>query len=210
LSKYCYDDYVSRLNLSEKIYYQLEDLLLDFIDYVPLDFKHMTVYSHRLITIILEVGPEIFNAFDLAISQERLSSSFNEKIRQAKKDLLQKEQKLKKRKKSLTFKDYYDFLNTYPSIKISSAKITVFDLNAYIMPFEEMNSDWWESYNNLRHDKYNHLKEATLRNAITSLGALYWLVYNNKEKNARTVEDLISSDLFSEYYPEYTKNSRKF
>jgi len=38
---------------------------MDFLDYVPLDTDHLNVYSLKLITIILEKGPETVNSSDL-------------------------------------------------------------------------------------------------------------------------------------------------
>jgi hypothetical protein len=77
------------------------------------------------------------------------------------------------------------------------------------MPFEQLKSGWWDSYDDLRHNKYTHLKHTTLRNAIASLAALFWLVYNNIEKSARIAEDVLASDLFYTSAAEYEKDSVK-
>ena len=203
------DKYRSRLDQSEQMFYKLEDRLLNFLEYIPFYIKHLEVYSDKLVTIILEVDPEIFNDFDLAIFYEQEQGSIDSAIMQARKQLLNKEKKLRKNRKSLTFKAYYDFLNTYPHTKISSAIIGLSTFHAYVMPFEQVKSDWWDSYNDLRHNKYTHLKHATLRNAIASLAALYWLVHTNIERSARTVDDYLSSELFYEASDEYEQNSYK-
>lgn len=209
LSKYNYNEYRSRLDQSEQMFYKIEDRLLDFLDYVPFDKNHLEVYSDKLVTIILEVGPEIFNGFDLAIFNEQEQGSMNDTIIQARTQLLSTENKLRKKRRSLSFRACYEFLNTHPHTKISSAIIGLSPFHAYIMPFEEVKPDWWNSYDDLRHNKYTHIKHATLHNAIASLAALYWLVHTNIERSARTVDDYLSSELFYESSGEYEQNSYK-
>lgn len=43
----------------------------------------------------------------------------------------------------------------------------------------EENPDWWRSYNNVKHQRDTHFNEATLKNAINSLGALLILIYHH-------------------------------
>jgi hypothetical protein len=38
---------------------------------------------------------------------------------------------------------------------------------------EDKNPDWWQSYNNVKHKRYRHFHEASLRNAIHSTSALF-------------------------------------
>ena len=49
------------------MYLDLEDRMEDFLDYVPLDLAHLDVYSPKLVTIVLETGPEILSSFDLNV-----------------------------------------------------------------------------------------------------------------------------------------------
>lgn len=72
--------------------------------------------------------------------------------------------------------------------------------DAYMMPFEEENPQWWENYNLLKHDKYNNIKVATLKTALKAASALFWLV----DRNSRmfSFEKPFTSKLFlsSEVY----------
>jgi len=43
---------------------------------------------------------------------------------------------------------------------------------------EPRSPDWWRSYNNVKHNRDVHFREATLKNALNSLGALLILTYN--------------------------------
>lgn len=162
------------------MFYAIEDNLSDFLDYVPFDPNHLEVYSHRLVTIILEVGPEILSSFDISvnINKDRFRQESN--AVEDSEELWKKEKGLKKRRKSLTFSDYYRFLDKHSVPKLSSATIILQEPDAHLMPFEESNPQWWESYNLLRHDKYANLKKATLRTALKACSALFWLVHQNQ------------------------------
>lgn len=198
MSKYTFDEFQSRVELSQKAFHQVENRLNDFLDYVPLDSGHLEVYSLKLVSIILEIGPELVNSFDLAtfhVGSGSLGEAFGKSnVRENRKKLLEKERKLRERRRSLTFGDYYSFLNTDKTPKLSSATILLRDFNAYMKPFRIVNPEWWESYNLLRHDKYNNLKNATLRNALKASGALFWLVYWNYKRIS--IGQSLSSTLF--------------
>lgn len=198
LSKYSAHDYQSRVEFSQKIFFQIESSMTGFLEYVPLDFNHLEVYSSRLITIILEIGPELINSFDLAVfhrGNRGLSEVFDDNIRKYREKLLIREKKLRSKKRSLTFKDYYFFLDETGYTKLSRATIRLTKFDVFMLPFENINPDWWESYNLLRHDKYNNLKRATLRNTLKALAALFWLICYNW--NRVYSNEFISSDLFS-------------
>lgn len=194
MPKYSREEFQSRLQLSRRIFYEIQDDLVDFLDYVPLDLNHMDVYSFKLLKIILQIGPELINSLDLAVAGTAYDLS-NSRARKERKALWEKEGELRRKKKSLTFHDYYCFLEEYSATKLSSADIQLKDLEAYMKPFEESNPTWWESYNLLRHDKYSNLKNATLRTTLKACGALFFLVNDNNRHQSPFYESF-SSDLF--------------
>lgn len=197
LSKYTNDEFQARIKLSQKMFHQIENYLSNFLGYVPLDFDHLKMYSLKLVTVILETGPELLNSFDLAafyVGARSLREVFGPSIHKNREKLLEKEMKLRRQKRSLSFKDYYSFLDTNETPKLSRATIVLRDLDVYITPFKKVNPEWWESYNLLRHDKYNNLKKATLRNALKASGALFWLVDLNSRRVS--VRESLSSSLF--------------
>ena len=76
----------------------------DFLDYVPLTLDHLDVYSFKLVTIILETGPEILNSFDLTVFSPRIRFNAHAKLDEAelektRKQLLSKESDLRNKKK---------------------------------------------------------------------------------------------------------------
>jgi hypothetical protein len=161
----------------------------DFLNYVPLDEMHLKVYSLKLTTIILEIGPELTSAFDIAISCTRIYpmwEEFDPELRLDREKLWKKEEDLKSHKRSLSFNDYYSFLDKHGPQKLSGATVQIRDFNFHFKPFEKANAEktnpeWWNTYNQLKHDKYSNRKKATLETTLKALGALFWLVDYNSQ-----------------------------
>jgi len=103
------------------MFHQIEGYVNDFLNYVPIDFNHLEVYSLKLITIILEIGPELVNSFELAVSESNIGvlEFLDGSIRKDLENLWEKEKKLESRKRSLTFNDYYCFLDKHGIPKLS-------------------------------------------------------------------------------------------
>jgi hypothetical protein len=175
---------------------QLEGYLDGFLSYVPLDETHFNVYSPKLTTIILEAGPELISAFDVAVANTGLVPiwEWGDPTLQPDRDKLwTEEEKRKTKKRSLTFGDYFSFLNSHGPQRLGNAKVEITNFNAYFMPFEKKYPDWWETYNQLKHEKYNNLRKATLEITLKLLGALFWLVDYNIEVSSH---DHCRSNLF--------------
>jgi len=86
----------------------------------------------------------------------------------------------KKGVKNWNFGDYYIFKER----DIKNSFLHVRPLDKDIRPFEnwldEKNPpDWWNVYNLIKHDGINSKKEATLKNALNSLSALFLLHCSN-------------------------------
>jgi len=181
MPKYTSHEIESRVELSHKMFHQLESYVDDFLNYVPFDFCHLEVYSLKLVAVILEIGPELMSSFELAVSETNVGVSefFGGTARRDRDELWEKEKKLRDRKRSLTFNDYYCFLNKHGTPRLSSAIIELRGFDVHIMPFEEQSLQWWENHNLLKHDKYSNLKTATLKTTLKALSALFWLVDRN-------------------------------
>jgi hypothetical protein len=195
MPKYTEDEKKARTVLSWKMYLQLENEMIDFLDYVPLDDKHLEVYSLKLIAIILQAGPEVISGFDVAIGNlNKYFQITGANELQSDLDALWKdEERLRAEKKSLSFKRYYDFLEKHcyakPSKalveccnKPSSALIEVKESSYVFGPLATQSPEWWDVYNRLKHDKYTNLKKATLKIALDSLGALFWIQSLNMDE----------------------------
>ena len=135
--------------------------------------------STKLISIILEVGPEILSSLELAMCQTAfdLRQYNNESMRELEK-LLHTE---KVKKRSPTFTDYFNFLLNHAKISLDAAAVLIKESDLYVMPFEEKHPDWWKSYNRLKHDKYASVKSATLRTVLKATSALFWIINSNSK-----------------------------
>jgi hypothetical protein len=182
LPEYSSDEINLRNQFAGKGFSQLEGYLNDFLNYVPLDKAHLSVYSPRLCTIILEAGPELISAFDVAVATTKLIPTWewtDETLKPDRDRLWEKEENLKKRHQSLSFDKYYQFLNSHGLPRLDSATVEIADFNAYFMPFEKRHPYWWKTYNELKHEKYSNLKKAKLKTTLKFLGALFWLINHN-------------------------------
>jgi hypothetical protein len=65
--------------------------------------------------------------------------------------------------------------------RMSDLKVRLPRYNMGLMPWkswaEDKNPDWWQSYNNVKHERNNHFNEATLRNALYSVAGLLSINY---------------------------------
>jgi hypothetical protein len=198
MPKYTEEERKARTLLSWKMYIQLERDMIDYLDYVPLDEKHLEVYSPKLIAIIIQVGPEIISGFDVAVANlnkyVKIAKEFEGSDLPSDLEALWKhETELKTINKSISFKRYYDFLEKHcynkPSSalveycnKPSSALVEIKESSYVFSPLATQPPEWWDVYNRLKHDKYTNLKKATLKIALDSLGALFWIQSLNMDE----------------------------
>ena len=182
------------------MYLDLEKEMADFLSYVPLEKSHSEVYSPKLVKIILQVGPEILNAFNLAIGNINPTAKIDEMFGMSDLSndlsaLWTEEAELRSKKQSLSFKKYYAFLEKYGFNKPSKAEVQLREKNSLILtPFKEDFPNWWAVYNSLKHDKYNNLSSATLFTTLMCLGALFWMLDCCAED--LYIDDGLSSNLF--------------
>jgi len=200
MPQYPYDERVARTKLSWNTYLDLESELLGFLRYVPLVENHLEVFSPKLATIILQVGPEVINAFNLLAGNTfvsaKVDSSFGDSTLEDELNALwQEEVNRRNNHRSLSYTQYCNFLNQYGFDKPKYAKVELIDNPSFILnPFNEQPPSWWNIYNGLKHDKYENLGKATLFEVIIGLGALFWTL--DKCAEELRIENLISSKLF--------------
>ena len=183
------DEMKKRNAFSQKMFHQFEECMKDFRDYVPLEEDNLQVSSPKLITLILDIGPELISGFDIAVSCTCIFPVWEDldpELRSAREMLWIKEEEGKERGRSLTFNDYVQFLEKHNAQGLSRKIVQVPDLKSYFRPFEvstatQTNLDWWNTYNQLKHDKYSNRKKATLKSALKLLGALFCIIDNNSQ-----------------------------
>jgi hypothetical protein len=202
MPKYSMSELEKRNAFSQKMFHQFEVYMKDFLDYVLLDEDNLKVSSPKLITLILDVGPELISAFDIAVGCTLIYPMWEEtdpELHGARDMLWAKEEEGKKHNRSLTFNDYVNFLEKHNYAKLTTKIVQLIELEAYFKPYEPTNTawsniEWWNTYNLLKHDKYSNRKKATLVSALKLLGALLCVIDNNS--NLLSHGDVFQSTIF--------------
>jgi hypothetical protein len=181
------------LEASASNYRFIEKEFSTCLEYVALTEKHLSVYSHRLASLIVRIGPEILRTFNIVLFNENRSCVLN--FFEVKPLLLQLQEKIDRRRDCLI--DYLIVVDELWSSGVSSAAIRVPSLDKFILPFEFgtrtnvsgkkfATIPWWEDgYNALRHRMTKEFREAaTLKNSLYSLAAL-WLLHDIFKRDFR-------------------------
>ena len=78
--------------------------------------------------------------------------------------------------------DHYRAILVKQIPELPSMPIFVPRYGLHLTPWEnwgrDENPDWWRSYNNVKHERNAYFQEATLQNALNSLGALLCLTFH--------------------------------
>lgn len=89
-------------------------------------------------------------------------------------------------------------LSAYPEIKDAIVYLPQFGLT--LTPWEQWKTEsppvWWKAYNNVKHHRHTHFSEASLKNALDSLAALFVLLLFFYREEARTGQLHPDSRLF--------------
>ncbi len=140
-------------------YLMLEQRLLETRNYVEFRNENFNTSSNEFGLLIISIGAELDNFFKTYCE-----------IPDGERDT-----------QKTSMKVYADYLSQhYPDI--ANEKITVLDTNPVIIlsPFaltkpENQHYQWWDAYNQVKHNRYENFTEAKLINAITLLSALFLL-----------------------------------
>lgn len=77
--------------------------------------------------------------------------------------------------------DYRAVLTAHP-LQLATTSVFVPRYGMEFKPWDNWasncNPDWWRSYNNVKHQRDQYFKEATLKNALNALGALLLLSFH--------------------------------
>lgn len=91
-------------------------------------------------------------------------------------------------------------LENYP--RITEASVTVARLSKNIVPFSEWNDgklSWWNAYQQVKHNRGAFFEQATYRHAVTSIAALYILIFYLAKIENITFHDYESKYIDSDY-----------
>lgn len=136
-------------------YLMLERKFLATIPFVSISLDNFSTYSDEYASLIQLIGAELDNFF-------KLYCGYN----------------LNEVKNISHYASY--ILSDYPEIK--GQDIELVDVDIVIRPFENWDCErakqslsWWEVFDNIKHNRIGNKKDASLKNTLDILGALYLL-----------------------------------
>lgn len=134
-------------------YISLENDLLSCRRYVEFHHANMQVYSIEFVRLLLATCSEV----------DVLAKSLCKRIAEE-----TEADNIRKYRKMLE-----------PSLALSSFQVFDVVTNSYRIPFVEWgkqdSTEWWRSYNHVKHDRFNKYKEAALAANLAALAGLYIL-----------------------------------
>jgi len=109
--------------------------------------------------------------------------------------------KKERRKQDITyFKDFFEPIYQLSSVAVEIAKGP--DLYEVCVPFKKFKTkeipNWWTSYNHVKHQWFDCMKEATLGNTIEALAGLFVLNILHKQNQAYLFEH---TNVFTSDFP---------
>ena len=132
-------------------YLWMENEFRTVLEYVELDSANYSTYSRRIEKLILQIGSEFDN-----VSREICGLQSADRT---------------------SICDYYNYyISNYNNITVS--KVIAGDIQ--LTPFDGWNSTapgetlaFWKAYNSIKHDRIVNYKEASLKNALNAMAALF-------------------------------------
>ena len=190
-----------------KLFQILEDDLVDYLKYIPIDYylgdKREEIFSPKLSELLIRIGSQI----DIFFRNWDIVQSHNPGV--SIKDL-----------KFGNYKAINKNINLNDEILIISAT------NEILYPFKDWNKkdpSWLTAYNNVKHNGFDYKKEGNLLNVIESLSALFLLNCLHDDLQIKLIEygyrkvDLDTYDLivrqkndFNPAYPYITSQIFEF
>ena len=176
-------------------YLELEQQFLDFIKYVPLSDEHFNIWSPKLANLSLSICSTIDSFFqysilfidenkdklyDLEKYAENITPSHVESINSNNSNIgiyreVFENVKETKRTRTITYLNDISLSNKI----VYTKNVGIDSPEMWIIPFFNFGNgkspNWWYSYTDLKHDKYNEIKKTTLYTTLNALAGLFLL-----------------------------------
>ena len=152
-------------------YNLLEQDFINTLRYVALDYDNFDCFSNEYIKLLELICSEVENILKCLCG-----------------------------KKNQNIKDYREkIIKIYP--KIVSEQVYIVEIKKYkCIPFKEFKNknapDWWKNYNSVKHNRLVNYKNATQKNVLDSLAALFLLeqILSSKIKSKNCI--ILNSNFF--------------
>ena len=168
-------------------YVATENMLAEFLQFVPYCKGHLDIWSPKLVTILLETCSQLDSLWAYQAAQSPYVPKSN-----------------------LNIRNYFEYFGAHVA-----PKWVVFwsEEPEQIYPFEEWRDkithteetypdlDWWKAHNKLKHDRLANRSEATLQRAIRALAGLLLAILRCKECSQSAVYLWMDHD--EHPYPAY-------
>ncbi len=180
---------IERTLAMQRLYAESEREFSEFTDIIPITANPPELYSPRLWGVLQSVGSQIDGMLKLLVEE------FNLRVNSSK------------------FPAECKALNSRGML--SAQKITIQDKLEPFNPFEETSPGWWDGYNATKHALPNGMYQATLRNTIQALGALFILNHIGNILLMRTfpganaAKDPVDRVLTSGFWQDFEQEFRK-
>lgn len=173
-------------------WYKFEQLEREFLEatlYFPFEKEHRDIWSEFFSDLIVKIGNSVDSFFRLMLKGKSFDSFPH--VTELKKE---------RRKRDITyFRDFFE-----PIYQLSSVEVQIthgpdfYEKRSY--PFSKFENsgvpNWWTSYNHVKHEWFDRIREATLENTINALTGLFVLNILHKENQQYLIQhtDVISYD----------------
>lgn len=206
----------------EEDYISLEEEFMEILRYIPLSEEHEGVWSLKLANLLLLIGSSIESFFKCSISSLKVSEMYNYieihdysgRVGYTPEDFISisKLNKLlleKRRDMGLyrdIFEDYYH---------LSNKTVFVLRNKKELIPFCEWSNgkppQWWITYRDLKHSRFEHRKTANLKIVLAAMAALFLLnLYQENTREYLTNKGIIRSNMNLENSFFKSRNPQSF
>lgn len=138
--------FTERLASMRGLYLETERQFVEFGQVIPYERNPEGIYSPRLVNILQSTGPQVDGMFKILEAELGLPPASDK------------------------FPSHYDTLNAKGLLEIQ--KVTPQRVKRPFKPFEARSPDWWQAYNDTKHDLPNGVYRGTLEKVIRALGGV--------------------------------------
>jgi hypothetical protein len=173
-----------------EMYQSLEKEFLNYLEYVPFSIQHYEVWSYPLVNLFNNIGSSVDSFFLNAIYCESLND-------------IPRIEEIRTDNHQHNMKTYRDIFET----RYKLSNVQIFELRNFssIYPFknwsEGSSPDWWSKYTDIKHNRYQNKKRATLKVTIDALAGLFSLFITHKETLSSLIDyNFMQTQLTRESY----------
>jgi hypothetical protein len=162
---------------SVNIYKIHERDVVDFLDYIPIDYylgsKRKEIFSPKLAELLIRIGSQIDTFFR---NWDVVHEVYNQNHKNPLKSVY-----------DLRFPNFKD-IEIYEKVILGDKEIKIIATDEIIEPFVNWTNRcyprWWDAYTKVKHNGFLYNKDGSLLNVIDSLSALFLIncIHNKTEK----------------------------